>query len=185
MKLQSDRYKTGEKALSRAEYEKLKAVITDTQDELLIKLTIATGIRREDICNIKCNDLNLKDGKLTFWEAKKNRLRTIDLPEGIIVLVKKFYNSIDRRDLKKREYLFDMVGRTAYRHFNYWCKVAGIPERPFHALRATCIKFAHESGWSDEQISKLTGDTIATIQEHYMVPSVGEMSEVTNSKPII
>ena len=36
MKLQSDRYTTGEKALTREEYDKLVKVITDLQDELMI-----------------------------------------------------------------------------------------------------------------------------------------------------
>lgn len=185
MKLASDRYKSGEKALTRQEYDKLIAVITDLQDELLIKMAVATGIRREDLCNIKFNDVLLKDSQLIFWESKKSRQRTIDLPESVIVLIKKFYGSLDRESLKKREYLFDFVGRTAYRHFNEWCVVAGIPERPFHALRATCIKFCHAAGWSDEQISKLTGDKISTIQEHYMTPSVDEMREVTQGKAIV
>jgi len=185
MKLPSDRYKSGEKALTRQEYEKLIAVITDLQDELLIKLAIATGIRREDLCNIKFDDLHIKDSQLVFWESKKSRQRTIDLPDSIIVLVKKFYGSLDKESLKKREYLFDFVGRTAYRHFQTWCGVAGINTRPFHALRATCIKFCHASDWSDEQISKLTGDKISTIQEHYMVPSVAEMQAVTQEKAIV
>jgi len=186
MKLASDRYKSGEKALTRQEYEKLIAVITDLQDELLIKLAIATGIRREDLCNIKFDNVNLKDCKLVYVEAKKqHRIRTIDLPDSIIVLVKKFYGYIGRKYLKEREYLFDFTGRTAYRHFNQWCVVAGISERPFHALRATCIKFCHAAGWSDEQISKLTGDKISTIQEHYMTPSVDEMRNVTQMKAIV
>jgi len=185
MKLQSDRYKSGEKALTREEYDKLIAVITDLQDELLIKLAVATGIRREDLCNLKFDNVNLIDAKLTYYEAKKSRDRTIDLPDSIIVLIRKFYNSLEKEHLKKREYLFDFVGRTAYRHFNEWCVVAGIPERPFHALRATCIKFCHAAGWSDEQISKLTGDKISTIQEHYMTPSVDEMRAVTQQKAIV
>ena len=196
MKLESDRYKSGEKALTQGEYTKLTSVITDLQGELLIKMAVATGIRREDMCRpsynkedehrgIKCDDINIKDYKLTYFEAKKNRTRTIDLPEALIILIKKFYNELGREELKKRIYLFDFTGRTAYRHFNHWCEVAEIPTRPFHALRATCIKFCHGAGWTDEQISKLTGDKISTIQEHYMTPSVDEMREVTQNKPII
>jgi len=185
MKLASDRYKSGEKALTRQEYEKLIAVITDLQDELLIKLAVATGIRREDLTNIRCDNIHLTDAKLMYWEAKKSRDRTIDLPESVCILIKKFYNELGREKLKKRDLLFDFCGRTAYRHFNEWCVVAGIPERPFHALRATCIKFCHAAGWSDEQISKLTGDKISTIQEHYMTPSVDEMRSVTQMKAIV
>jgi len=41
MKLQSDRYTTGEKALTREEYDTLVKVITDLQDELMIRLGVA------------------------------------------------------------------------------------------------------------------------------------------------
>ncbi len=99
----------------------------------------------------------------------------------VIVTIQKFWKTLPK-EKQKRRYLFDFVGRTAYRHFNHWCEVAGIPQRPFHSLRATCIKFAHANGWSDEQIAKLTGDKISTIQEYYMTPSVDEMREVTNAK---
>jgi integrase len=185
MKLYSDRYKTGEKALTREEYNKLMKVITDLQDELMIRLGIATGMRREDLCSIECDNVNLKDKILQFYESKKDRKRNVDIPDEIIALIQKFYNTFDKNELKKRKYLFDYVGRTAYRHFNHWCVVAEIPERPIHALRATCIKFAHEAGWSDEAIAKLTGDRIATIQEHYMTPSVDEMRQLTHNKAFV
>ena len=77
MKLQSDRYTTGEKALTREEYDKLVKVITDLQDELMIRLGVATGIRREDLCNIECDNINLKDKTMLFYESKKSRNKTV------------------------------------------------------------------------------------------------------------
>lgn len=191
-KLQSDRYKSGEKALTKQEYDKLLSVITDLQDELLIRMAVATGLRREDLCNVEVAKINLEDKTLLFHEAKKDRKdkatgnaiekwRTIELQNIVIVTIEKFWRTLPKEQ-QKRQYLFDFVGRTAYRHFNHWCEVAGIPQRPFHSLRATCIKFAHANGWTDEQIAKITGDKISTIQEHYMTPSVDEMREVTSAK---
>jgi len=182
MKLESDRYKTGEKALSHEEYAKLLSVITDLQDELLIRLGVDSGLRREDLCNVICDNINIKDRTLRFYEAKKRTERSIDLSSDICALIQKFYNTLDKTEQKKREYLFDYVGRTAYRHFNHWCVMANIPERPIHALRGTCIKFAHDAGWSDMAISKLTGDTISTIQEHYMTPSIDEMRQLKEKR---
>ena len=182
MKLEANRYKTGEKALSHEEYSKLLAVITDIQDELMIRLGVNSGLRREDLCNVKCDNINLKDQTLRFYEAKKRIERNIDLSSDICALIQKFYNTLDKNDLRKREYLFDYVGRTAYRHFDTWCKAAMIPTRPIHALRGTCIKFAHDAGWSDMAIAKLTGDKIKTIQEHYMTPSIDEMRQLKRDK---
>ena len=180
MRLKSDRYKTGEKALTQKEYEQLMSVVDNIEDELLIKLAVSTGIRREDIVKIKISNINLDDGTLIFHEKKKNRDRTIYLPQSIIILTRKFLKTI-----KKRDNLFSFCGRTAYRHFNHFCGVAGIPERPFHALRATCIKFCQARGWTLEQVSSLTGDTIRVIEEHYSTPTSQEMSDVVRGKPIV
>lgn len=66
-----------------------------------------------------------------------------------------------------------------------YCDLAGIERRPFHALRATCVKFCQKNNWTVEQVSKLTGDTIAVIQQHYSTPSNSEMQEVVEMKAII
>lgn len=218
-----DRYKTGQKSLSRTEYDKLIGVITNIEDELLIKFAVATGLRREDLALIKLSNLSKIDRTLLFHEHKKDRIkrelptyevingikvklkgkpilgldekplkdekwRTINLQPNLIVVIEKYWNSLSKDQKKKHEQkdrLFLFTGRTAYNKLNYWCKVAGIPIRPFHALRATCIKFCHDAGWSDEQIQTLTGDTMSVIQRHYMTPSTSEMVDVTRSKGFI
>jgi len=180
MKLKSDRYTSGEKALSKREYDKLISVIDNIEDELLIKMAITTGLRREDLCSILIKNINLNEGVLTFHESKKSIDRSIYLNKDIVMLIRKFLHT--QADRKR---LFSFVGRTAYRHLNHWCVIAGIPERPFHALRATCVKFCQIAGWKPEEVSKLTGDTIRVIQEHYATPSDGDMKEVITNKGII
>ena len=180
MKLNSSKYKSGEKALNRKEYEKLISVIDNLEDELLIKLAVSTGIRREDLCSLKISNINLEDGILTFHESKKRVDRPIYLNPDVVILIKKFLNTQE-----DRQKLFSFGGRTAYRHLNHWCRVANIPERPFHALRATCVKFCQAAGWRPEEVSKLTGDTIRVIQEHYATPTDGDMKSAVREKPII
>lgn len=180
MKLHSEKYKSGEKALTKKEYEKLIAVIDNLEDELLIKMAVTTGLRREDLCRVEVRNINLSDGILTFHEQKKNLDRSIYLNKDIILLIKKYLHTQADRKL-----LFSFVGRTAYRHLNHWCVIAGIPERPFHALRATCVKFCQIAGWRVEEVSKLTGDTIRVIQEHYATPSDGDMKSAIQEKPVI
>ena len=180
MKLKSDKYKSGEKALNRKEYEKLISVIDNLGDELLIKMAVTTGLRREDLCNVKIDNINLDDGLMTFHESKKKKDRPIYLNSDVILLIKKYLKTQPSR-IK----LFPFSGRTAYRHLNYWCRIAEIPERPFHALRATCVKFCQVAGWKPEEVSKLTGDTIRVIQEHYATPSDGDMRQAVQGKPII
>lgn len=180
MKLKSDKYKSGEKALTYKEYSQLVQAIDNIEDELLIKMAVTTGLRREDLCSIRLSNIDLSNGTLTFHESKKNKDRTIYLSPVIVTLIKKFLNTQPKRDK-----LFSFTGRTAYRHLNHWCRIAGIAERPFHALRATCVKFCKMAGWTDPEISALTGDSIRVIQQHYEVPSVGEMQECICNKQVI
>ena len=172
---------SGELALTRTEYDLLISKVDNYEDELLIKLAVSTGIRREDITHLKIADIDLEHGTLAYHESKKKRNRVIQLQDPVVLLIKRFLGEIS----EKRETLFSFSGRTAYRHFNYWCREAGIPERPFHALRATCIKFCQRAGWSPEQVQRLTGDSWRVIQAHYSTPSISEMDEVTKCKPTI
>ena len=180
MKIKSDKYKSGEKALSRKEYEKLIGCIDNLEDELLIKMAITTGLRREDLCNVKISNIDLNEGTLNFHEQKKNKDRQIYLNPDTVLLIKKFLNTQTKRDK-----LFSYSGRTAYRRLHKWCVVAGIPKRPFHSLRATCAKFCFVAGWSTQEVSKLTGDSPRVLEAHYLIPSESEMKEITRNKAVI
>ena len=205
MLVKKDRYTTGEHALNLKEYLKLVAVIDHLEDEVMMKLAISTGIRREDLCHgtmkrkridkttkkvidykvitgIKIDDIDFEQKKLSFLESKKNRIWEVPLSDDMLVLIKKLINS---KGKNQHEYLITYSGRTAHRKLQMYCDKARIPRRPFHALRATCIKFCQAAGWAPEQVAKLTGDTIAVIQEHYSTPTNAEMQAVVQDKPII
>ena len=191
MKYQSNKYTSGEKALTRKEYEKLLAVINTHEDELFLKMAITTGLRREDLANVKIANINLDDKMLTFHESKKSKDRPIPLTEEVVLLISRFLNTTG-----KREKLFSCSGTQFYRRFNgyknkksiyvqgYFEK-AGIANRPIHAFRATAIKWMQQAGYSDPQIMAITGDTLAVIQQHYMTPSMDELREVVKVKAII
>jgi len=175
--------KSGEKALTHAEWEKLQGAIDNLEDELLIKMAITTGLRREDLVSIRIGNISLPDASLTFHESKKGVDRTISLSPEIVQLIRKYVATWNRKVIRTR--LFEFKGRTAWNKLDRACRKAGIAPRPFHALRATCIKFCQAAGWTPEQVSKLTGDSFRVIQEHYMTPSEGEMKEVTQKRSII
>jgi len=195
----NNQYTTGEDALSMKEWGKLIGVVDNLEDEVMLKLTVTKGFRREDIghgtikrfrknkpvwitTGIKVENIKLDDRLLIYYESKKDRIRDVPLNDDDIILIKKLLNS---RGKQQHEYLITYSGRTAYRKLQEYCDKAGIRRRPFHALRSTCTKFCKLADWSDEQVSRLTGDTIAVIQEHYRTPSTSEMEEVARDKPII
>jgi hypothetical protein len=71
--------------------------------------------------------------RLRFYEAKK-KWREIDLPDAVIVCLQKYWNMLDKKE-QSREYLFDFVGRTAYTHFNNWCRPGTVILRVLIILR--------------------------------------------------
>lgn len=172
---------TGEVSFSETEWNKLIAVVSVLDEELLLRFAVTTGLRREDVVNIQIENINLEEKTLTFYERKKRKWRTIPLQDNVVKLITQYLGLVK----KKKGKLFDFSGRTAYNILNRNCDKAGIKRKPFHALRATCVKFCIKAGWSFLEIAKLTGDTVLTLQQHYAIPSAGDMQEVVKEKPII
>ncbi|XHH53680.1 MAG: Integrase [Methanosarcina spindle-shaped virus 1] len=185
------RYTTGEKALSLEEWRKLQEEIDNLEDEVMLKLAVSTGIRREDIgyskkrnSGIRVSDISELPngtGKLKFTEHKKNRIHEVPLSKEMMRLIKLLINSREKRE----PFLITYSGRTCHRRLQEYCDKAEIPRRPFHALRGTCIKLCQRAGWRIEEVARLTGDTIAVIQEHYSTPSESEMQEAIETKAIL
>ncbi len=178
--------RTGELAFTQREYEKLLSVCNTLEDETMLQIAVSLGLRRTDLSRIRVADIDLENRSLIYFEHKKNRYRNVPLSPKLTQLIRKYLNSLP----KKQEYVFSWGAsrygdRTAYRRLQSLCDRAGIPRRPFHTIRATCIKFCQKAGWSPEAVSELTGDTIRVIQEHYSTPSAQEMKEIVEEKEII
>ena len=180
---------TGEFALTPPEVEQLLIHAQSWHDEALLKLAISTGIRREDIVAIPIEGVDLEAGRIRFYENKKRRDWEVHVGGSVLVTLKKHLNSLP----KGARWLFPgrqqggshLSGRSAYNILARSLRNAGLRTRPFHALRATCIKLAQWKGWTPEQVAKLTGDSIRVIQQHYSTPSRDEMQKVAVEKPLL
>lgn len=181
MQIRKERYRSGEKALTRDEYLKILSVCDTFEDEIFIKFAVSTGLRREDFVSVKFQDIDFDNRLLSFYERKKRRMRTIPIPADLCQLILKYKKIVP----KGQDRVFPFSSRTAYNRLQELCKRAGIMPRPFHSLRATCIKFCQASGWTIEQTASLVGDTIEVVQEHYMTPSFDELREIVEKKNII
>ena len=156
---------------------------------MLLTLAIETGIRREDLVSIPIEGLNLGAGELTFRETKKKRTRTVNLGETLTSTLRQYTTVLP----KGTRWLFPsrehgkghLSGKTAWNALDGALRRAGLKPRPFHSLRATCVKVAQRRGWTPEQIAELTGDTIRVIQQHYSTPSHDEMRLLAKEKPLL
>lgn len=181
------RGRSGRLALTEDQVKKLWDSVTDLKDEVLLRLAVSTGIRREDIVAILWRDVCIEKGTVTFTEKKKSRTRTVPIGGQLLLAIQKYMRYLDKNQVWLFPGRYDnqhMNGKTAYDKFNNYLKKAGLPGRPFHALRATCVKLAQKKGWSVEQVMELTGDSFRTIKEHYDTPSEEEMNMAAKSRPI-
>lgn len=196
IKLGKESYTSGEFSLSDSESDKLFSVIEKLEDLCLFEVVIAGGMRRDDLVRIKWDGVDFVNKKINFIEKKKkNRSKIVYVSDTIIQHLKMLYNKTENKI-----YVFDgrsdskygkghLASRSAYNKFQEYLVKAGLQtpkdRRPFHSLRATCIKLCKKKGWTVEQTSKHVGDSIRVIQRHYETPTDTEMQEVANNKPLI
>ncbi len=192
MKPRADRYKAGEKALTPHQVERLLLSFDNVQDKALISLTIAIGLRRVDIVNIKRNDYDSKRGCITYYEKKKRRTRTVFIPSEDTIQTLNMHIATARPSV----WLFPSPKKTGkfknahisdrhiYDIYNEQLEKLGIEPRPFHSLRATCYKLCQAAGWSSRKACDLIGDTMEVAELHYNAPSIEEMEEISKDKPI-
>ena len=175
-------YRTGEWALTRGEYNRLLAACGTQQDRVLIMMGVALGLRRSDLVRVRWSDIDFARSEIHYREKKKgDRLRTVPIGPKLQQELMILRNSTP----KNQTTVFSFGDRQAYTRFNRVCDLAGIERRPIHALRATAIKFMQAAGWSPEQVAEMTGDTIRTIQEHYLTPSRSELAEAARDKEVV
>jgi len=183
-------YRSGELSLTEGQVQRLLESVTELSDLCLLKIALSVGLRRSDIVTIKSADVNFEKSELTFYEQKKNRTKTVPLPDSTLKTLRMWCN------INRSPFLFPakrvrtlktghISSRYAYDVLQRCLKRAGLPSRPFHALRATCVKMCQKRGWSPEQSAKLLGDRVSTIQQHYTTPSDEEMKEVMKEKGVI
>jgi integrase len=188
---------SGREALSEPEVHQLFSKITNIEDECLLRLAVATGIRREDIVALELGRIDVSSDNvawISYWESKKNRDWRVPVTGEAL---KTLLQHIDKLS-KGTKWLFPserkpgkhISGRYAYNSLHYWMRKAGIKRPddkmpPFHALRATCVKLCQKRGWSVSQVMALTGDTWRTISEHYNTPTDEEMETVANEKSLM
>jgi integrase len=181
MVTKKERYRTGEKALTRKEYDAVLSVCGSLEDRVMMMLAVSLGLRRGDLVRVRVANVDFHNHQITYLEKKKgDRVRVVPIGPNLEQEIRMLIGTIP----KGQDTLFSFKDRQAYNRFATLCDRSGIGPHPFHALRATCIKFCQAGGWSPEQVSELTGDTIEVIQAHYLTPSQAEMRETMNKKEV-
>jgi len=187
-----DKVTSGEHALTPNQVKKLIDNCPYVEDAALLSLAISTGMRRSDIVRVLTRDVNIVENKVAYREKKKgDRTRVVGIPQKTTTLTERWMNVRDDSSkflFPPRQHGSDnqhISGRTAYNILQRELKRNNMEGRPFHALRATCVKLCQKKGWSPEQTAKHIGDTVNTVQKHYSTPSDEEMFKVAKEKSLL
>jgi len=166
--------------MSYNQYMKLMLACRTTEQTCLIGLACELGLRREDVVAVEVANIDTVNKRLTFYEAKKRRMRMLPLPDTQVHDIIKHLNTYKKSPrflfpAKKRSSKSGhMSGMEAWRILQELCIQADIPmppdrkDRPFHSLRGTCYKLKqNRDKWSVEQAAAWLGDTPETAMRHY------------------
>lgn len=177
------RYFTGEKALTRDEYEKLLSVCENQEQKVLLLIGAGLGLRRFDMSRIIVRNIDFINHTLVYLEKKKRDApHTVHLPPK---LEQELLIYVNDKKLGVNDRLFTVRDRQLCNWYYYLLDKAGIERRGIHSLRGTCVKFCQSAGWTIEQTAKLINDKVSTVQEHYSTPSMSEMKELSKNKEIL
>ncbi len=179
----------GQFSLTPEEVELVLAPVDRLEERALLELAVTTGIRREDIVAVPLEGFDLERGTVRFYESKKRRTREVPVQGRPLVTLRTYVRGLPKGERwlfpSPRRAGHHQTGRFAWTIFNRWLDRAGLPRRPFHALRATAYKLAKARGWSVEQAAALLGDTIRVAMEFYGVATPSELRETARDRPLL
>ena len=152
------RNKTLPEILTIEEIKKLIKETNNIKHKLIIKLLYGTGLRVNEIVNLKKQDLNFEESLIHIKLAKGKKDRFVKIPESISNELKKFSS------LEKGEYLFEsnrggkLTTATIQAILKNASKKAKIKKRVYpHLLRHSFATHLLENGTDLRVIQKLLG----------------------------
>jgi integrase len=175
-------------ALSETEIKRCLEKCDTTEKEVLVRLGIFYGFRRDDMRKLEIKNIDFVNRRLNYYEEKKDAWRYVPMNDEIEICLKRHINTMP----KDQKFLFKNNGSaTLYRRFNDILLNAGIPiphgrtGTPFHALRGTAYKLWRKKGMPVEQVAEMLGDTVETAMEHYGKATMDEIADTIRKKEVI
>jgi site-specific recombinase XerD len=140
----------------------------DLRDAAIIRVLVACGLRREELCRLDVGDVDLNHGVLTVL-GKGNKTRLVSIGGSRTTLALSRYLRVRRRHPGAKENTFFLATRAdragSYRlrgggvamMVNRRCAAAGVPEFHPHQLRHTWAHVNKQAGLSDEDLERMAG----------------------------
>ena len=151
--------KQAPKVLAIDQVLKMISLTQNIKHRLIITFLYSCGMRRGEIINLKCTDLNLERNSIHIQEGKWGKDRLLPLPESLLPLLREYVHFY-----QPSQYLFEGQKKDQYsptsiaRIVNRAAKKAGIHQRVTpHMLRHSYATHLLEKGVDLRHIQELLG----------------------------
>ena len=170
--------------LSDEEREKLlKACEQSTSKDLHLAVVIAlsTGARKQEVWNLSWNEVDLKNGTVTFSQTKNDEVRSVPLSNDVLEMLRE-RSKVRRIDTPKifpsktdpnQGILLERPWRTAL-------KKAGIKDFKWHDLRHSTASYLAMSGVPMRSIAEILGHKTLQMVKRYSHLSQDHLREEIN-----
>lgn len=156
------------------------------QDRLIVEMLYSTGIRRQELIDLKIIDVDLSKGTLKVL-GKRNKERIIPLL-GSVRKTLKVYLGERKLDPNKFPYLFytskknKLYPTLVYRIINnYFSRVSSKVKKSPHVLRHTFATHMLNEGADLNSVKELLGHSSLASTQVYTHSSIAKLKEVYNS----
>ncbi|MDY6800781.1 MAG: tyrosine-type recombinase/integrase [Bacteroidota bacterium] len=167
---------------SKKEVEKIIGGNTNLKHRTLLLLTYGCGLRRNEVCNLKINDVDSERKVLHIRCGKGAKHRIVPLSDKLIDKLRLYFKTY-----KPKEYLFETnpgnpyPGETAYKVFRRSLEKSGIKKRVgIHALRHSYATHLLENGTDLRYIQELLGHKSSKTTEIYTHVSTHDLNNIGN-----
>jgi integrase/recombinase XerD len=129
------------------------------QHELMLKLLFFTGVRNQELANIKVSDLYLNENKIFIQKGKGGKDRYVLFNQDFKTALKVYM-----KNNPKNRFLFQTRNNTRYttrriqQIVKYYAERAGIKATP-HTFRHQAITWLSKYGFTDAELMLITGHT--------------------------
>ena len=185
--------KTSKKVQIPFSQKEIKNVLSDfkvegfqeNRDKLIIELFYSTGIRRQELINIKLADINM-DQQLLKVTGKRKKERLLPLLKPTIETLKNYLN--ERESIGNQEYneflLLTNKGVKLYETFvyrvinNYFSKASNKTKKSPHILRHSFATHLLNEGADINAVKELLGHSSLAATQVYTHNSIAELSKI-------
>lgn len=154
------------------------------RDKLIIELLYATGIRRDELINLKVKNIQFTPDNIKVL-GKRNKERIIPLIPKVSLLIKEYFKYRDKLDvIADKEYLFllksgyKIYDSLVYRIINYYFSIVTSKEKKSpHILRHTFATHLLNQGADLNAVKELLGHASLSSTQVYTHNSISALKK--------